>query len=295
MSARYGTPVDPTAPNNPHAYAISMVGSGGRVLEVGCSVGHVTEHLVAAGNTVVGVEVDPEAADLARRFAADVIVADIDRTPLSALVEPGFDVVVLGDVLEHLRDPAAALADAVSLLSPDGKVVLSVPHVGFVDVRLMLLEGTWAYQDDGLLDRTHLRWFTRDGLAELLGAAGLAATRVERVRLGPYDSGLPVTPGRHSDDVIRFALADPEAMTYQFVIEARRAAPSEPAMPPAPEPAWPDLAAERAELEAQVTALTEQRDALANEVDAWRRSKLVRLTAPLRRLRAVTNGVRHRM
>ena len=63
MSARYGTPVDPTAPNNPHAYAISMVGSGGRVLEVGCSVGHVTEHLVAAGNTVVGVEVDPEAAE----------------------------------------------------------------------------------------------------------------------------------------------------------------------------------------------------------------------------------------
>lgn len=285
MSARYGTPVDPTAVNNPHAYAISMVGTGGRVLEVGCSVGHVTEHLVAAGNTVVGIEVDPEAAELARRFAADVIVADIDRTALATLVEPGFDVVVLGDVLEHLRDPAAALIDAVSLLNPDGKVVISVPHVGFVDVRLMLLEGKWAYQDDGLLDRTHLRWFTRDGLAGLLGAAGLAATRVERVRLGPYDSGLPVTPGRHSADVIRFALADPEAMTYQFVVEARRAGPGEPTMPAEPEPAWPDLAAERAELEAQVAALTEQRDALANEVDAWRRSKLVRLTAPVRALR----------
>jgi hypothetical protein len=57
-------------------------------------------------------------------------------------------------------------------------------------------------------------------------------------------------------------------------------------MPAEPEPAWPDLAAERVELEAQVAALTEQRDALANEVDAWRRSKLVRLTAPLRRLRS---------
>lgn len=285
MSARYGTPVDPAAENNPHAYAISMVGSGQRVLEVGCSVGHVTEHLVAAGNTVVGVELDPEAAERARRFAADVHVADIDRTPLRALVEPGFDVVVLGDVLEHLRDPAATLGEVVGLLAPDGRVVISVPHVAFVDVRLMLLEGTWAYQGDGLLDRTHLRWFTRDGLSDLLAGAGLTATRVERVRLGPYESGLPVTPGRHGADVIRFAMADPEAATYQFVVEARRAAPGEPAMPTGPEPAWPDLDGERAALIAQVAALTDERDALANEVDAWRRSRLVRLTTPLRALR----------
>jgi len=285
MSARYGTPVDPAAVNNPHAYAISMVGRGGRVLEVGCSVGHVTEHLVAAGNTVVGIEIDPEAAELARRVTTEVHVADIDRTPLGALVEPGFDVVLLGDVLEHLRDPDAALADAVALLAPDGRVVISVPHVGFVDVRLMLLEGTWAYQGDGLLDRTHLRWFTYAGLGELLAGSGLTATRVERVRLGPHESGLPVTPGRHSADVIRFAMADPEAATYQFVIEARRAAPGEAPLPPAPEPAWPDLDAERAALESEVAHLNEANAALTNEVAAWRRSKLGRLTTRLARLR----------
>lgn len=285
MSARYGTPVDPAAVNNPHAYAISMVGSGGRVLEVGCSVGHVTEHLVAAGNVVVGIEIDPEAAAVARRVASEVHVADVDRTPLRELVEPGFDVVLLGDVLEHLRDPEAVLTDAVGLLVPDGRVVVSVPHVGFVDVRLMLLEGTWAYQPDGLLDRTHLRWFTYTGLGELLGAAGLTATRVERVRLGPYESGLPVTPGRHCDDVVRFALADPEAHTYQFVVEARRATAGEPPLPPTPEPEWPDLAAERATLEAELAYLREANTALTNEVEAWRRSRLVRLGAPLRRLR----------
>lgn len=285
MSARYGTPVDPEAANNPHAYALSMVGTAGRVLEVGCSVGHVTEHLVAAGNTVVGIEIDPDAADQARRFTPDVIVADIDRIPLGELVRPGFDAILMGDVLEHLRDPAAALSEAVALLAPEGRIVISVPHVGFVDVRLMLLEGRWAYQDDGLLDRTHLRWFTYAGLAELLGGVGLTATRVERVRLGPGDSGLPVTAGLHSPDVVRFALADPEAMTYQYVLSARPALPGEPPMPPVPQPAWPDLAAERAELERQVAALREERDALANEVDAWRRSRLVRLTAPLRRLR----------
>lgn len=285
MSARYGTPVDPSAENNPHAYALSMVGSGQRVLEVGCSVGHVTEHLVAAGNTVVGIELDAEAAEAARRFAAEVHVADIGRTPVGTLVPHGFEVVLLGDVLEHLPDPSATLRELVALLTPAGRVVISVPHVAFVDVRLMLLEGTWAYQNDGLLDRTHLRWFTRDGLAALLGEAGLVATRVERVRLGPYESGLPVTRGRHSADVIRFAMADPEAATYQFVVEARRAGPGESVWPIEPEPAWPDLDAERAALTGQVAALTAERDALANEVDAWRRSRLVRATAPLRALR----------
>lgn len=278
MSARYGTPVDPTARNNPHAFAIAMVGSGGRVLEVGCSVGHVTEHLVAAGNTVVGIEIDAEAAEQARRFASDVYVADVARTRLGELVEPGFDVVVLGDVLEHLPDPGATLAEAVALLSPGGRVVISVPHVGHADVRLMLLEGAWAYQPDGLLDRTHLRWFTYAGLGELLAGAGLTATRVERVVLPPFESGLPVSPGRHGADVLRFVLADPEATTYQFVVEARRAGAGEPALPPAPAPEFPDLDAERA-------ALTEELTALRNEVDAWRRSRLVRLTAPLRKLR----------
>ncbi|HWL42900.1 MAG TPA: methyltransferase domain-containing protein [Ilumatobacter sp.] len=286
MSTRYGTAVDPTAINNPHAYAISMVGSGGRVLEVGCSVGHVTEHLVAAGNVVIGIEVDAEAAEQARRFATQVHVADLDRTRLTDIVEPGFDVVLFGDVLEHLREPERALADAVSLLGPDGRVVISVPHVGFVDVRLMLLEGRWEYQPEGLLDRTHLRWFTRAGLAELLAGAHLTATRIERVRGAAYESGLPATPGRHGAEVLRFVLADPEATTYQFVLEARRAKPGEQPFPAEPTPAWPDLDGERAQLDEQIAALTEERDALRNEVDAWRRSRLVRLTAPLRKLRS---------
>ena len=83
MSEMYRVPVDPAATNNPHSYALRLTGSGHRVLEVGCSVGHVTEHLVAADNTVVGVEIDRRAADEASAWASNVHVVDLDHQQLS--------------------------------------------------------------------------------------------------------------------------------------------------------------------------------------------------------------------
>ena len=103
--------------------------------------------------------------------------------------------IMLGDVIEHLRHPLATITDLLALLDDGGRMIISVPNVSHVDIRLMLLEGTWAYQPDGLLDETHLRSFTRQSLRHLLGQLGSTARRVERVRLGIGASGLPVTPG----------------------------------------------------------------------------------------------------
>lgn len=280
MSEQYRTTVDPEAPNNPHSFAISMVGSGNRVLELGCSVGYVTEHLVARGNDVVGVEIDSAAAEEARRFAARVHVLDLDLLPASS-IEPGpFDVVLLGDVIEHLRDPVAVLRDLAGVLAPDGRFVISIPHVAHIDVRLMLLQGRWEYQQDGLLDRTHLRWFTREGLRGVLAEVGFVATRVERVVFGLGASLLPVDVVGVGSDIVRFAEADPEAYTYQFVVEARRAGPGvDDALAVDDDIEWPRLSDE-------MSALRSENQALRNEVEAWRRSRLVRLTAPLRALRS---------
>lgn len=280
MSEQYRTTVDPEAPNNPHSFAISMVGSGNRVLELGCSVGYVTEHLVARGNDVVGVEIDSAAAEEARRFATRVHVLDLDLLPVSS-IEPGpFDVVLLGDVIEHLRDPVPVLRDLAGVLAPDGRFVISIPHVAHIDVRLMLLQGRWEYQQDGLLDRTHLRWFTRDGLRGVLAEVGFVATRVERVVFGLGASLLPVDVLGVGPDIVRFAEADPEAYTYQFVVEARRAGPGvDDALAVDDNIEWPRLSDE-------MSALRSENLTLRNEVEAWRRSRLVRLTAPLRTLRS---------
>lgn len=275
MSSRYRSPVDPEAANNPHAIALRMIGSGQRVLEVGCSVGHVTEHLVDRGNDVVGIELDPEAADQARAFASRVHVLDLDHTPATSVETGPFDVVLLGDVIEHLRNPVPPLIDLGSLLAPGGRLVISVPNVAHIDVRLMLLQGRWQYQPIGLLDATHLRWFTKASLRSTLAEAGFVATKVERVVMGLGVSGLPISPEIAGPDVIRFIEADPEAYTWQFVVEARRTANAASDIladvladdhDDGPAIAWPQLHAERESLEQQLAAARADTDALRREV-----------------------------
>lgn len=296
MSERYREAVDPSATNSAHAAAIRMVGRGSRVLEVGCSVGHVTEHLVANGNDVVGIEIDPHAAEEARRFAGSVHVADLDHTPLDELVDGPFDVVVFGDVLEHLREPAAALQAARRLLTDDGHVVVSVPNVAHADVRLMLLAGRWEYQEHGLLDDTHLRFFTREGLRDLLGRAGLVATEIERVSIPMFATNLPVTPDLFGEPVRRFVNTDPEALTFQFVVVARRDGTDVLARE---EPDYEPVGVDEAGLAHDVDALRHMVDereehiaALQTELDAWRGSTLARVA---RLPRAVWAPIRRRL
>jgi SAM-dependent methyltransferase len=285
----YHVPVDPAAENNPHSIALRMVGSGRHVLEIGCWSGHVTEHLVAAGNTVVGVEIDDDAAER-NTHVERMHVVDLDAVELSTIEHDRFDAIVLGDVLEHLRDPATVLADLVGLLADDGVLVISVPHVGHVDLRLHLLSGRWEYQTDGLLDSTHLRWFTRAGLRELLAGVGFVATELAPVRFERGVTGLPVDePIPH--DALRYVDDDPDSRIFQFVVTARRGDHPDALAPIAVEHQDIDgcRAADTERVLADIDALRDaigHRDteiaALRAELDAWRNSKLARATAPLR-------------
>src|SRR5205823_7166679 len=109
-------------------------------------------------------------------------------------LEGGFDAIVCADVLEHLRDPAAALAAVRHALAPDGEVVISIPNVAHLWVRLSLLAGRFDYAERGILDRTHLRFFTRRTLLALLARAGLA---VDELRVTPVPLPLVVPRRLH--------------------------------------------------------------------------------------------------
>jgi O-antigen biosynthesis protein len=219
----YDMTVDPDAPNNTHAYALAMVGHNKAVLEVGCAIGYFTKAMVDRGCKVVGIEIDPAAAKLAEEWAERVVVGDIDRGEVWDLVDDeSFDVVLCGDVLEHLRDPLAALRSAVRKLKPDGVVVTSFPNVSHGDVRLSLLQGSFAYRDLGLLDRTHIRFFTLETIRELLRDAGLLVVETKRVIVPLFGSELEVRRDGVRQSVIDDVLADPEAETYQFVMKSVR-------------------------------------------------------------------------
>jgi 2-polyprenyl-3-methyl-5-hydroxy-6-metoxy-1,4-benzoquinol methylase len=201
-------------PHGGHAKLLALVGEGKRVLDVGCSSGYLARPLVARGCTVVGIEQNPVAAEEARAVCAEVLVGDAETIELP-FEHASFDVVLCGDLVEHLRDPERLLARMRPLLRPDGRLVLTTPNVANWANRLGLLFGRWRYTDRGILDRTHLHLFTRATLVETLERAGY--------RVVELDFTVPV-PGVGTPSVERAAHAvgrlRPQLLAYQFVVSA---------------------------------------------------------------------------
>ncbi|HWF41785.1 MAG TPA: class I SAM-dependent methyltransferase [Acidothermaceae bacterium] len=219
--SKYHTELDSNNVNTSHAQILALVGANKRVLDVGCATGYLARELVAAGCTVSGVEYDADAAEQARPALERVMVADLETADLVAeFGREQFDAVVFGDVLEHLRDPLEVLRRARPLLARGGCVVISVPNVAHGAVRLALLQGRWEYRSLGLLDDTHLRFFTRASLKEMLRAAGLVAVEIRTTQAGLFETELAVKPEDYDQATIDAVAEQPDATTYQFVLKA---------------------------------------------------------------------------
>ena len=162
---------DPT-PYRTHQRALGYLRPGERVLEIGCSTGALTERIRDLGCTVVGVEQRPEAAAKARAFCEEVLVGDIESLPLPWA--PGsFDAILLLDVLEHLVDPPAAIRRLLPILKPTGRVIVALPNIAHWSIRFRLLRGRFEYEESGILDRTHLHFYTWKTAPEMLVQGGL--------------------------------------------------------------------------------------------------------------------------
>jgi 2-polyprenyl-3-methyl-5-hydroxy-6-metoxy-1,4-benzoquinol methylase len=218
---RYDTDVDLSNHNNSHTLMVELVGGTKRVLDVGCATGYLAEALVERGCTVSGVESDEEAAEEARPHLERLVIGDVETMDLAETFgDDRFDVIVFGDVLEHLRDPLPVLRRAKALLADGGSVVASIPNIAHGSVRLALLAGRFDYQDLGLLDSTHVRFFTRSSVENLFRDAGMVPIDVRRTTAGFFDTPVRVSEGEFAPEVVDAVRADPEAQTYQFVLKA---------------------------------------------------------------------------
>lgn len=145
-----------------------------RVLDVGCGYGGLGRSLLARGKKQVwGVEINSDASSHLDGVYEDHWIGDVEQFQLPVGFED-FDCIVFADVLEHLNDPWGTLARYLQWLKPGGYVVASIPNVRNIALLFnLIVRGRWRYEDSGLLDRTHLRFFTRREIMDLFSAAGL--------------------------------------------------------------------------------------------------------------------------
>ena len=196
-----------------------MVDTSDKVLDVGCATGYLGKKLKTdKGCYVVGIEFDAYMAEMAKLGCDQVIVKDAEELDEIPFPEGFFNVMIFADVLEHLTNPAVVLKGFSRYLAPEGYVIASLPNIANWTCRLNLMLGKFDYKEYGILDRTHLRFFTFKSLNRTVEEAGLKIIYVditENFTL-PLISRVPqLQQVWHA-----IAIAFKTLLAYQFVVKA---------------------------------------------------------------------------
>lgn len=161
---------------------VSVAGRPRTVLDVGCGVGLNGAAIKRSGARVTGIEIVPQSIERAKRVLDEVIPADIeqDASVRAAIGGRTFDQIVFADVLEHCASPKRVIERFLPYLADDGHVLVSLPNVAAWPVRLGLLAGDFDYRPSGILDDSHLRFYTRRSATRMLESAGLEVLRLSQ-------------------------------------------------------------------------------------------------------------------
>lgn len=201
-------------------------GAGKRVLDVGCATGYLAGLLAQRGFDVTGIE---RPGFCGAGFPSNVSLVEADLEAGMPAVPGTYDFILLADILEHLRDPAALLVHLRRVLNKNGVIIASLPNSGNIWFRLNILAGRFPQDDKGLFDRTHLHFYMWHGWQELFRAGGFS---LDQVRVTGIPVGL-MFPSIQGSLPIRgaealaygFAVLWRKLFAYQFVITARAEVP----------------------------------------------------------------------
>lgn len=224
MEIKYGYKIDLNV-NSTASKVIKMVGKNKKVLEFGCSYGYMSEVLKYEFNCeVTGIEIDEEAAQKAKKVCHQVFTGDVEKLDLDNLLKnESYDVIIFADVLEHLVNPWAIIDKVSKFLSDEGYIVASIPNISYGGVVLNLLYGNFQYQNLGILDNTHLRFFTKESIIELFESNGYYISTLERTKVPFHLSEFQNIDYTKNRDFLELNKKyNSEYDTYQYIVKAKK-------------------------------------------------------------------------
>ena len=202
-----------------------LIAPNSRVLDVGCGTGVITDIIRRQKSaSIIGIEPDAERVRRAVARGLDVHLGVL--SPDFIRQHGPFDYIVFADVLEHLRNPAEIVAMARDGLKPGGSVVASIPNVAHWFVRTDLLRGRFDYQDCGIMDATHLRWFTRRTVRQFFERQSFQITALDctvNINLPDYQRRYPwrkMSPAFRRKLVGKLASWSPALFGCQHIVRA---------------------------------------------------------------------------
>ena len=189
------------------------------VLDLGCGSGALGKYLTETKSCICdGLTWSEAEAEHARPHYRSVVVDNLETSDLlSHFPKQQYDYIVCADVLEHLSRPERIVNTCRSLLAPGGKLLISVPNAAYCGLIAELMQGEFKYREEGLLDRTHLRFFTRRSLSRFIHENQWQLEHLEAI-----ERELPASEFQSRFDnfppaVSRYLLNTPDALTYQFI------------------------------------------------------------------------------
>lgn len=211
-------------PTPQNSKLLALVGENKKVLEVGCAMGYQSRALHEIQHCqVTGIEIDSNAAIHARPYCEDIIVGDIETMDINHLLhDKQFDVITFADVLEHLKNPAATLRKIRPFLREGGYILASIPNIAHCSVIYEMARGRFEYRSLGLLDDTHIHFFTHQTIYLTFEKAGYLIVALDRIRVPASETEFKTRPETDEDrQFIEYInQRNPEAETYQFVVKA---------------------------------------------------------------------------
>ncbi|MCK5466092.1 class I SAM-dependent methyltransferase [Candidatus Parcubacteria bacterium] len=190
------------------------------ILDVGCSNGVLGENIkINFEAEVVGIEIDKNMVEMAKRKLDRVILCNIEKADLRKCLEVEyFDVIIFGDILEHLINPWKLIENMKVFLKKDGVIIASIPNIRHYSTILnLLLKGSWPYNERGIHDKNHLRFFTLDSIKRMFKNAGFEIIKIEH--------NYRIIEKPHKLNRLSFLISFPpftNLITFQYLIVAKK-------------------------------------------------------------------------